>query len=112
MKLILLILISFPLFSYGQTDTLNKNNSERELETANKQFYVVIDDDNIIKLDSVMLLQFDPEWIEEIRIIKDEKYAGIYGNTPIKAVLIYPKKKYKMKIQRLWELNNYNDIID
>lgn len=112
MKFLLLILIFFPLFTYGQADTLNRNYSERELETAKKHFYVVIDDDNLIKLDSIMLTQFDAQWIEEIKIIKDEKYAGIYGNTPIKAVLIYPKKKYKKKIQRLWELNKNNAILD
>ena len=112
MKLLLLILMCFPFLSYGQSDTLRTNYSVNDLKAADGHFYVVIEDDYLIKLDSVLIFQIEVEWIEDIVVVKDEKQVDVFGNTPIRAVLIYPKKKYKRKIQEIAEFDKDNVLDD
>ena len=57
-----------------------------------------------------MLNSANPKWIKEIVPLKDEKYAGIYGNQPPKAILIYPKRRYYKKILSMLNENNELDI--
>ncbi|SIS70936.1 hypothetical protein [Belliella pelovolcani] len=106
------ILVLFPILAYGQSDTDGKMPPESVLYAEEKQFYVVLDQDCKIKLDSVMLVAFDPEWVKELRIVTDEKYTGIFGNTPIKTDLIYPKRKYIKKIHDFLEIYKKEEIFD
>lgn len=52
----------------------------------------------ICDLDSVSLQKINPKWIKKIVALKDKKDAGIYGNQPPKAIVLYPKQRYNPDI--------------
>lgn len=112
MKLLFLALLLVSFSVYGQSDTLKTENPAMDMERVMDRLYIVLDDDNLLKLDSVLLAQINPEWIEEITLVNDETQEGKQGNNSVLGILIFPKQQYKSEIVRLWELNQLNTSDD
>lgn len=100
MKLSIFILcIAIPLFSSAQSDTVADLKSNK-WSTEKPDYFLVLNDQNI-KLDSISLLRINEKWIKKVIFIKDEKFKNTFGNTPVKTILLYPKKRFIKRFERL-----------
>ena len=102
--LLLTILSSFSLFAQGQYDFRTSLDSP---ENRLKVFVCV--DSFFFYIDSALQSKINPDWINNIEVIKDESQKHIYSNKK-GAVLVYPKKKYSDKTIKTIATNSNIDI--
>ena len=88
---ILILLFSVSLF--GQNNTTRT----QVQSDSTKPVLIIVLKSTMIELDSVSIQKINPDWIDKIEVIKEQKYSALYGNKN-GTVYIYPKRKYRKQI--------------
>ena len=99
--LFLILCVCFSTWSYGQHDSTSINiKIICSPQNPEVMTWVLKMDDTAIRLDSLAIRSLKPDWIEKIKVLKDEEGKRRYGSKE-NVVIIYPKKKKRNKFRKL-----------